>query len=602
MIKILSFTVCLLSLTFSLGQSTYAAETKRQTNGLAMVGQPKLSADFTHFDYANPDAPKGGTLRQAMLGSFDTINPFSLNGKAAQGLNLAYDRLMTQSWDEPFTLYPLIAERVVVPDNRASITFHLNKAATFSDGTKITTDDVRFSFETLRDKGRPNMRNVYKLVDNVIITDHHIITFTLGTGYNRETVMILAKMPVLSKAWWHDKDFNKTILTPPISSGPYRITEVSVGRRVVFERNPDYWGKDLPVYKGLNNFDRMVFDYFRDQTTAFESFKKGDVDVWTDMDPGHWSNAYQFPAKQNGNVTQQSLTHGRVEKMWGFIFNLRRPPFDDIHVREALSMMIDYDWLNRNNFYNQYTPLSSFFPNSDLKAIDKPSIAEKELLQPFANTLPAAVFETAKTPPASGNQYALRQNQLKANALLDSAGWKIVGGQRIHIATGKRLEFEILVSNRIDEKMALAFKRNLAKLGIAVTLRSLDSAAFQDRLTGYDYDMTVYWWLNTLSPGTEQAIYWGCDAAKQNGRFNYSGICHPALENLISKIPNASSRAEMQTMTRALDRILSAEHIAIPLFYSGKDNVAAWSGFQHPPHTPLYGNVMESWFLKHIVN
>ncbi|MEK7800889.1 MAG: extracellular solute-binding protein, partial [Pseudomonadota bacterium] len=400
------------------------------------------------------------------------------------------------------------------------------------------------------------------------------------------------------KAWWQNKDFNKTILTPPVNSGPYRITEVSVGRRVVFERNHNYWGKDLPVYKGLNNFDRMVFDYFRDQTTAFESFKKGDVDVWTDMDPGHWSNAYQFPAKQNGSITQESLKHGRVEKMWGFIFNLRRPPFDDIRVREALSLMIDYDWLNRNNIYNQYTPLSSFFSNSDLKAVDKPNDAEKFLLQPFASTLPASVFENAWAPPASGNQQTLRQNQRKADALLNDAGWKIVDGQRINVATRNHFEFEILVSNLIDEKMALAFKRNLAKLGITVTLRSLDSAAFQDRLTGYDYDMTVYWWLNTLSPGTEQAIYWGCDAAKQNGRFNYSGICHPAIENLIAKIPNAKSREEMQTMTRALDRILTWEHIAIPLFYSGRDNVAAWAGFQHPAHTALYGNVMESWFLK----
>ena len=567
------------------------------TNGLAMVGQPKLSSGFTHFEYANPDAPKGGTLRQAALGSFDTINPFSLNGKAAQGLNLAYDRLTIQSWDEPFTLYPLIAEKIDVASDRSHIGFTLNEAAQFSDGTPITTDDVVFTFETLRDKGRPNMRNVYKLVDRIDVANSRHLTFYLKEGFNRETVMIIAKMPVLSKAWWSGKDFNKTILTPPVSSGPYRITEVSVGRRVVMERNPDYWGKDLPVYRGLNNFDRVIYDYFRDQTAAFESFKKGDIDVWTDLDPGHWVKAYDFDAAKSGKVKRESLQHGRVEKMWGFVFNLRRPPFDDLRVRRAMALMIDYDWINKNIFYGQYNSLTGYFPNSDLGAAGVPSAAELELLNPFKDNLPPEVFGPAWRPPATGNQMALRQNQAQADTMLKEAGWEIKNGQRMNAKTGDVLGFEILVGNKIDEKIALTFKRSLSRLGINVTLRTLDAAAFQDRLTDYDYDMTLYWWLNTLSPGTEQAIYWGCDAAKQNGRFNYSGICHPAIEKLSAAIPNATSREEMATLTRALDRILTWEQIAIPLFYSGKDNVASWAKFRHPDHISLYGNVIESWWM-----
>ena len=565
-----------------------------------MVGQPELSGGMTHFPYANPDAPKGGVLRQAAIGTFDTINPFSLQGKAAQGLNLIYDRLMIQSWDEPFTLYPLIAEKVIVPDDRSSITFILNPNARFSDGTPVTTDDVLFSFTTFREKGRPNMRNVYKLVaDTITDKDARSITFKLGEGYNRETVMILAKMPVLPKAWWQDKDFNKTLLEPPVTSGPYRIAGIDVGRRVVFERNPDYWGHDLPVYRGLNNFDRIIYDYFRDGTAAFESFKKGDIDIFTDLDPGHWANAYKDSAAvQSSQIRKESLTHGRVEKMWGFIFNLRRKPFDDMQVRRALGLMLDYDWINRNNFYGQYQPLGSYFPNSDLAANGVPSDEELKILEPYRSTLPPDVFGTAWTPPSSGSQAAMRKNFVTADKILQDAGWVVKDNIRINQKTGEPLRFEILIGTSNDEKIALAFKRNLARLGINVTLRTLDAAAFQDRLMNYDYDMTLYWWLNTLSPGTEQALYWGCAAADQKGRFNYSGLCHPAVEKLIAAIPNAISREEMRVHIRALDRILTWESIAIPLFYSGKDNVAAWQSLHHPEKISLYGNVIEAWWAE----
>lgn len=565
-------------------------------DGLAMVGDAKMPSDFTHFDYANPEAPKGGTFRRAMFGTFDTVNPFSLKGKSAQGLNLVYDRLMARSWDEPFTMYPLIAESVDVPDDRSSITFHLNPKAIFNDGTPITSDDVAFSFRILKDNGRPNMRNVYKLVKSVKQPDAHTIRFDLGPGYDRETVMILTMMPVLSKTWWAKRDFNKTLLEPPLSSGPYKITSVDAGRRIVFERNPDYWAKDLPVNKGQYNFDKVVMDYFRDQTSAFEAFKAGDIDVWQDTDPGHWVSDYDFPAAQSKMITKDEIRHQRVERMWGFIFNTRRPPFDDRNVRRALSMMVDYDWINRNIFYGQYTTTTSYFPNSELAATGEPGGLERILLDPFRDQLPEDVFGTAWAAPPSGNMMALRANQIKASALLKEAGWIVKNGKLVNEKSGAPMTFEILLGYAEDEKLAITYKKALERLGITVNIRTLDAAAFQDRLSGYDYDMVLHFWQNTLSPGTEQALYWGCQAAKENGRFNYAGICHPAIEKIIAAIPNAKTREEMVADTRALDRILTWENYAIPLFYSNHDSLAYWGQFRHPDEPALYGNIMESWW------
>ena len=563
-----------------------------------MTGQPKMARNFTHLDYADPDAPQGGTLHLSATGTYDTLNPFSLKGKSAQGLNLSYDRLMGRSWDEPFTLYPLIAERAVVPEDRSSITFYVNPKATFQNGSPITADDVIFSFNTLKEKGRPNMRQVYKLVSSVTKTGINGVMFKLGTGYDRETVMILAMMPVLSKAYWTDKEFDKTTLTAPVTSGPYKIATVDPGRRVVYERDRTYWGNDLPINKGLYNFDRISYDYYRDETVAFESFKSGNVDIRTEQDPGRWTMAYDFPAIKNGQTRKENIKHGRVERAWGFILNLRREPFNDLQVRKALSLMVDYAWINQNIFHGQYKPTTSFYPNSELAAVGMPSAAELALLEPFRKDLPAEVFSQAWQPPASGTPAANRVAQREADTLLKNAGWIIRDGKRVNQKTGKPLTFEVLLQTADDEKVALSFRRALAKLGITVTLRVLDTAAFRDRLNGFDYDMTLYFWQNTLSPGTEQMIYWGCEAAKQEGRFNFSGLCTPASDSLAKGIPSVHTRDELIARTRALDRVLTWSHIMIPLFYSGKDMLGAGNGFKHPPQTALYGNVMENWWFE----
>lgn len=563
-----------------------------------MHGAPKMPGDFTHLDYANPAAPQGGILHQSMTGSFDTLNPFSLKGKSPLGLNYTYDRLMGRSWDEPFTLYPLIAERVEVPDDRSSITFFINPLAKFSDKTPITADDVIFSFNTLKEKGRPNMRTVYKLVTSVEKTGANGVKFTLGPGYDRETVMILAMMPVLSKAYWTGKDFDKTTLTPPVSSGPYKVLSVDPGRRVVYERDRDYWANNLPINKGLYNFDKISVDYFRDENIAFESFKSGGIDLRNETDPGRWTTGYDFPAMSSGKARKEELAHGRVERMWGFIYNMRRAPFDDLNVRKALSLMVDHAWINQNIFHGQYKPLTSFYANSTLAAEGTPSAAELALLDPFKPDLPPEVFGPAWKPQASGTAAANRAAQKEADALLKKAGWIVKDGNRVHEKTGKPLSLEILLGSPDDEKVGLAFKRSLARLGITVNLRTLDAAAFRDRLNTFEYDMTLYFWTNTLSPGTEQMLYWGCDAAKQEGRFNFSGLCSKATDSIARAIPSVTTREDLVAHVRALDRVLTWSHIAIPLFYSGKDFVASQSPYKHPKTVALYGNTVESWWFE----
>ena len=561
-----------------------------------MHGTAEMPAGFSHFSYANPEAPKGGKLRQAAIGTFDTINPFSLKGKSAQGLNLAYDRLTARSWDEPFTLYPLIAEKIETPKDRSSISFTLNPKARFQDGSPILPEDVLFTFKTLKEEGRPNMRQVYKLVKKAEKIGENGVKFSLNSGFDQETVMILAMMPVLSEKWWKNRSFNQTILEFPLSSGPYRIEKLDPGRQIVFKRDPNYWAKDLPVNRGLYNFDEVVFDYYRDNTVSFEAFKTANIDVRTEQNPALWDKAYRFKGLTNGAARQESLKHGRVERMWGFIFNTRRPPFNDLRVRKALSLMLDYDWVNRNIFHGKYQTLSSYYPNSSLAASGLPSTAELALLAPFRDKLPPEVFGPAWAPPQSGTPRSLRDNLREADSLLKSAGWEIQKETRIQKKTGKPLRFEILLGSAEDEKVALAFKRALKRLGIEVSLRTLDNAAFRDRLNGYDFDLTLYFWQNTLSPGTEQLIYWGCDSAKQEGRFNYAGICHEATDFLAKSIPQVKTREELVTTTRALDRILTHEHYAIPLFFAGSDFVASWKPFRHPQKTPLYGNVIESWW------
>ncbi|MCB9989460.1 MAG: ABC transporter substrate-binding protein [Rhodospirillales bacterium] len=563
--------------------------------GLATHGTPKYGPDFDHLSYVNPDAPKGGTLKQARIGTFDTLNPFSIKGKADDGLALFYDRLMARVWDEPFTLYPLIAESVDIPEDRSALTVHINPAARFHNGNPITADDVLFSFETLKEKGRPNMRQIYRLVETIEKIDDHTVKMTFGEGYNRETVMILAMMPVLSKAYWTGRDFEETTLDTPVGSGPYRIAEVDPGRKLVLERVPDYWAANLPVNRGQFNFDRLVFDYYRDDTVAFESFKAGEYDLRRENDIAQWVSAYDFTAVQNGAVKTQSFPHARPEKVRSLIFNTRRAPFDDIRVRKALTLALDFDWINKTLFHGHFKRITSYYPNSELAAHGQPSAGETALLGPWKDQLPEDVFGPSWTPPASD----VRQNLKTADALLKEAGWTIENGRRVK--NGQPFSFEILLNAPEEEKIALAFIRSLKRLGIDAHVRVLDSAAYRGRLNDYDFDMTLYYWWNSLSPGTEQMLYWSCAAANQPARWNFAGICNPAVDALAQDIADAKDRADLVAHAHALDRVLMAGHYMIPLYYAGEDDIAYRAFLHHPETIPIYGPVLETWWTDNIM-
>lgn len=539
-----------------------------------MTGKAKYGPESRHVDYANPDAPKGGTLKQAAIGTFDTLNPYNIKGKAPMGMDLVTDRLMARVWDEPFTMYPMIAQSVSVPDDRSSITFHLNPRARFHDGSPVTADDVIFTFETLKQFGRPNMRRIYKLVTKVEKPDARSVKFSLGAGHDRETVMILALMPVLSRTYWTDKTFDATTLTPFLSNGAYRIKQVEPGRRIVYERVKDYWAAELFPNKGLNNFDTVIYDFYRDDSIAFESFKAGALNLRREWDAGLWKSGYDFPAIKNGKVKKEPLAHGRPDRVRGFIFNTRREPFRDIRVRKALNLAFDFEWVNRNLYHGLYKRINSYYPNTELAAPDTPP--------PVENATPEQK----------------RENMKEADRLLKEAGWVIRDGRRVNAKTGKALSFEIMLDDPANEKIALSFVRSLGRLGIAPHVRVLDSAAFLGRLNDYDFDMTLYFWMSTLSPGTEQYLYWSCEAAKSPSRWNYAGICDKNIDLLSKSIATAKTREELVAKVRALDSALMAGQYMVPLYYNPTDFVAYWEPLAHPESMPLYGTVLETWWMN----
>lgn len=563
--------------------------------GLAMVGTPKYTETDTHLTYAAPDAPKGGTLKQAAIGTFDTVNPYTIKGKAARGLNLIYDRLMGRVWDEPFTMYPLIAKSYEMADDRSWISFTIDERARFHDGSPITVDDVAFSFETLKEHGRPNMRRVYQLVNDVQQTGN-TIKFTFGDGADEETPLILAMMPVLSKTYWSANEFNTTTLKPIITNGPYRIKNIDPGRQITFERVDDYWAKDLLPNKGHFNFDTMVFDYYRDNTVAFEAFKSGEYDLQVEYNAGKWAGDYDFPSVISGDVTAVAIPHQRPERARAMIFNTRRAPFDDIRVREALNLLFDFEWINHNLFYDQYKRIDSYYPNSELAARGAPDALEQDILAPFKDSLSSAVFGESYAPPVNDTPQMRRANMRKADALLKDADWVIQNGKRVK--DGKPFTFEMLLGAPEDEKIALHFKRSLEKMGIEMNIRVLDTAAFQDRLNEYNYDMTTYYWQNSLSPGAEQLLYWGCKAKDEPSRWNYAGICHPAIDAIAGNIAKVKSREELVAHARALDRILTHGQYIVPLYYAGADFVAYKSIIKRPAETPIYGMVTETWWME----
>ncbi|MEI6558260.1 MAG: extracellular solute-binding protein [Rhodospirillaceae bacterium] len=571
-------------------------------HGVAMHGAPKYAAGFTAFDYVNPEAPKGGTLRWAMTGSFDSLNPFIVRGRPAPGAADLFESLMARAQDEPFSLYGLIAETIETPGDRSWVEFRLRPEARWQDGTAITAADVLFSWQTLRAHGRPNHRAYYSRVSRAEAPDARTVRFSFAPlpdgAFDRELPLILGLMPVLSRAWWQGREFEATTLEPPLGSGPYRIAAVQPGRSVEYRRLPDYWGRDLPVRRGTGNPDVIRYDVYRDDGVALEAFKAGEADLRREANPTRWATGYDFPAARDGRVRREALAHGRPEPMRAFIINSRRWPFQDRRVREALGLAFDFAWINRSLFHGAFRRSPSYYPNSELAATGLPGPEETALLAPFRTELPPELFTRPPAlPETDGSGPAgLRANLRAAQGLLREAGWRVEGGALVD-AEGRPFAFEMLLSAPGDEKIALEFARALARLGIAARVRTVDSAQFQGRLDGFDYDLVLYQWLSTLSPGNEQAIFFGSAAAELAGGRNYAGVRSAAVDALAGALGQAPDRAALVARVRALDRVLIWGYYAVPLFYLGEDLVASWCWLHRPAVVPVYGFLPEVWWL-----
>ncbi|MBL4907911.1 MAG: ABC transporter substrate-binding protein [Sneathiella sp.] len=567
---------------------------------LSMHGTPKYERDFQSFSYVNPKAPVGGQLRVGAVGSFNSLNPFLIKGVPARGLGLVYQSLLSRSRDEPFSLYANIAESFEIPASRKWILFSLDKSARFSDGQPIDASDVLFSFETLKTKGRPNHRQYYANVEKVEIIGESKIKFWFKGENVWEMPLIMGLMPILSKSYFGSQPFDKTSLVPPVGSGPYRVEKIDAGRQIIYRRNPSFWGWHLPQYRGRYNFDRIIFDYFRDSDVALEAFKAGELDIRFESDPGKWRNAYGGKEGNPGAYVKEERPLQIPAPMKGLIFNTRHSLFNDIEVRKALTFAFDFEWVNKNILHGAYVRTTSFFQNSPLAATGLPTEDEKTLLSPYASELPPELFNTPFSLPRSDGTGRDRKKLKTARGLLKKAGWILSNGNLIHSKTRKIFQFEILIHDNRDIKLLSAFAQNLNRLGIKVTLRPQDTASYQNRLTTYDFDMIIGQWGQSLSPGNEQSFYWSINAASTPGSRNYPGIALNSVDHLITLIRTARTRKELTTAVRALDRILLFKHYVIPLYHSKQQWLVHWPYIRLPKKSSHYGTSLDVWWYRPI--
>lgn len=558
-------------------------------HGIAMHGEPALAADFNNLPYANPDAPQGGMLRQAITGTFDSTSPFIVKGTVAYNVRtLVFESLMSRNLDEAFSLYGLLAESIDVSDDRQTFTFKIRPEAKFSDGKPVTAADVVFSMETLRDKGRPNFKNSYSKITKVETPDDHTVIFHQEVG-DRELPLIMGVMPIVPKHAWEGKAFDESSLSPIIGSGPYVISEVRAGESITFKKNPEYWGKDLALGKGLWNFETVRYDYYRDANAAFEAFKKGDADIRTEGDPTRWATGYDFPAAKDGHVILEKIAQRSPAPASGFAFNTRRKVFEDPRVREALIIVFDFEWANANLFSNAYQRTYGYYSGSDLSSRGKPiDEAEKAVLGAAAARLRADFQDGSYVLPVSDGSGRDRKSLKKAVALLSEAGWKI-GEAGLVNAAGEPFAFTISIPNNGPEKIALHYQRTLQQIGIKAEVRIVDPAQFSSLQKTYDYDMIPATWFNSLSPGNEQKFYFGSEGRTIEGTRNYPGIADPAVDAAIAALLTAKGREEFTVAVRALDRLLVSGFYIIPFYDAGGQWVARWNSIGRPEKQPLPG-------------
>ncbi|WP_338054663.1 extracellular solute-binding protein [Terrihabitans soli] len=568
--------------------------------GLAMHGEPALPPGFSHLPYVNPDAPRGGRVVHGVLGNFDSLNPFIVRGTPPTGViqNNVIETLMARSFDEPFTLYGLLAESVAVPDDRSFVEFRLNPAARFSDGKPVTAEDVLFSWDLLKTRGRPNHRTYYSKVRKAEAPDARTIRFDLAGAGDRELALILGLMPILPKHATDPEAFEAGGLKPLTGSGPYVVTGVDAGRSLTLTRNKDYWGRPLSVTRGWGNYDEIRYDYYRDANTMLEAFRKGLYDVRPETDPQRWASGYDGPALREGRIVKDEIESRWPKPISAFVFNTRRELFRDVRVREALGLLFDFEWANANLFNGVYTRTGSYFQGSELSALGRAADdAERKLLAPYPDAVRADVMDGRYAPPKSDGSGRDREKLRAAFDLFRAAGWSFKDGALTN-QKGERFRFEILVRSREQERIALTLARDFERAGVKAEVRVADNVQFETQLMNYEFDVTQYVWDNSLSPGNEQSFYWGSAGSTTKGTRNYMGAASPAIDAMIAAIVSARTREDLVAATRALDRVLISGFYVIPLYHLPKRWIARWSHIGRPQIAPLYGPVPETWWRE----
>jgi microcin C transport system substrate-binding protein len=567
-------------------------------HGISMYGPLKYGPDFTHFAYADPAALPGGEARFAVVGTFDSLNPFILQGTPAAGVGSVFETLTVSSGDEPFSEYGLLARSIAVPDDRSFVRYVLDPEARWHDGQPVTPADVVWSLATLREKGTPLYRYYYQNVAKVEQTGDGEVTFTFSGGMNRELPLIVGQLPILPKHWFEGRAFEKPSLELPLGSGPYKVLSVDAGRSIVVERVADYWGLKRPVNRGRFNFGQMRYAYYRDSNVALEAFKAGRYDWRSENVSRLWATAYTGPAVERKLIVKEEFPVRNAGVMQGWVYNTRKEIFKDRRVRDALAYGFDFEWTNKTLFYGLYQRIDSYFWNTELASQGLPSPAELALLDPFKEKLPPEVFTEHYEPPKTDGSGDIRENLRRAFMILQGAGRVVKDGKLVEGQSGRAMRFEILLSSPDFERVTLPFANNLKRLGIEANVRTVDPAQYQNRIDAFDFDMTVGLWAQSLSPGNEQREYWGSSSADTQGSQNLAGIADPVVDALIQKIIGADSREALVTACHALDRVLLWGYYVIPQWRNDSSLVAFWDKFDRPKTLPLGGVDLTTWWIE----
>ncbi|MBX9458170.1 MAG: extracellular solute-binding protein [Rhizobium sp.] len=584
-----------------------AAQDAPWTNGISVLGELKYPPGFKHFDYVNPDAPKGGDVRLSDLGTFDNLNPVVNKGSIVAGIGLVYETLMKSSLDEPFSSYGLLAESIAYPPDFSSVSFKLNPKAKWADGKPVTVEDVLFSFDKAKEYDQSKLF-YYRHVTSGAKTGEGEVTFTFDLKGNRELPAIMGQLLIVPKHWWEDtgpngkkREIGATTLEPVLGSGPYRIKSVSPGSTITYELRGDYWGKDVNVNIGQDNFGTITYAFFADRNVEFESFRAGDTDYWAENEAKRWATQYDFPGVTDGRVKRETLPNdGRNSGvMVGFIMNLRRDQFKDIRVREALNYAYDFEALNKTIFFGQYSRINSFFYGTELASSGLPQGRELEILNEVKDAIPATIFTEEYKNPVSGDPKSFRDNMFKAIQLFKAAGYEIQGNRMVNVTTGRQFTIEIMLNSPVVERAVLPYAQNLKRLGINVSVRSVDASQFIERARSRDFDIMYSGWGESLNPGNEQAEYWGSDSAKTNGTQNYSGISDPAIDTLIKRVIFSKDRDDHIAAVKALDRVLLSHRFVVPSYTTRDTRIAYWDKFDRPAELPYYSTGFPTvWWAK----